>query len=373
MTLSRLLIRGFALLLFAFCVQLVLTAAGEAQERMELASAAQAQPASPPKSAFGTAPALQPQGGAQPQAGTDERSFFQRAWVWVLQQQQQLHRDLAKAVRELRSNPWTAGWTLIALSFFYGIVHAVGPGHGKAIITSYVLANRQTIRRGVFISFAAALVQALSAITLVLVMALIFRAAGSQMQSAVTHLETISYAMVTLLGAYLLAGQIRKLLRNRGGSAMPVRAVSLSAAAVHNAHNHVKHEHDADCGCGHAHMPDAADLQGALSWRRTLAIVLSVGIRPCTGAVLVLVFALTQGLLWAGIISAFVMALGTAITVSAMTVFATGLRDAAASLGGSKGVWLERFYNAIAFAGAMAIFVFGAAFFVNSLGPAKPF
>ena len=66
-------------------------------------------------------------------------------------------------------------------------------------------------------------------------------------------------------------------------------------------------------------MVDARQLAGPMSWRKVMAVVFSVGIRPCTGAILVLVFALTQGLFWAGVAATFAMALGTAITVALCT------------------------------------------------------
>jgi nickel/cobalt exporter len=86
-------------------------------------------------------------------------------------------------------------------------------------------------------------------------------------------------------------------------------------------------------------MVDARQLAGPISWRKMMAVVFSVGIRPCTGAILVLVFALTQGLFWAGVAATFAMALGTALTVAVLATLALGSRELALRLGGTNSTW----------------------------------
>jgi hypothetical protein len=95
----------------------------------------------------------------------------------------------------------------------------------------------------------------------------------------------------------------------------------------------------------------------------------------CTGAILVLVFAIGQGLMWAGVLSTFAMALGTAITVSVLAASAVGFRELAARLAGGSGAskWADRVQLAAGLTGASLVLVLGAAFFWASLGAAKPF
>src|SRR3970282_317648 len=100
-------------------------------------------------------------------------------------------------------------------------------------------------------------------------------------------------------------------------------------------------------------------LAGPFSWRKVMAVVFSVGIRPCTGAILVLVFALTQGVFWAGVGATFAMAFGTAITVAALATLALGSRELALKLGGSSAAWQEAVWSACAIGGALVIFLFG--------------
>jgi ABC-type nickel/cobalt efflux system permease component RcnA len=120
-------------------------------------------------------------------------------------------------------------------------------------------------------------------------------------------------------------------------------------------------------------MPDPKDLQGDLTWGKALAIALSIGIRPCTGAILVLVFALSQGLMWAGVFATFAMAIGTAITVSVLAALAVGSRELATRLGGSNSGWATTISSGAGLLGASLVLVMGAVFFIGSLQPQTPF
>jgi ABC-type nickel/cobalt efflux system permease component RcnA len=326
---------------------------------------------------------------------------------WLTSQQAALTRQLTGAVRDIKTrNPWLATLGLVLLSFTYGVLHAAGPGHGKAVISSYVLANRQTVRRGIQLSFLSALFQAISAIVLVAVLVLAFRASGLTMKATEAWLEAVSWGLVTVLGLWLLWTQLRKLRPVSAAAAHAhghVRAHGHHDHAHHQAHPHGHdhahtghhhqppagadrhtHDHGADhphhrhhdphdghdhsACCGHAHMPAPEALQGDWSWRRALSLSFAVGIRPCTGAILILVFALSQGLLWAGVLATFAMALGTAITVSALAAIAVGSREVAARLGSTGNpLWGERVRALAGVAGALCIVGLGLMFFTGAL------
>lgn len=296
---------------------------------------------------------------APPAAGTAPRatpSSFQKLWLKVLTIQRDLHRQLASAVRKLKSDGGvSAAWLLASLSFIYGVVHAVGPGHGKAVISAYVLANERTMRRGVILSFIAAAVQGLSAVLLVGVLAIAMNAAGLQIKAFAAHLETASYALISLVGLWLLASQVRRFFAQRENAP----------------HDHV-HDHDDAC-CGHAHMPDPKQLDGTLPLRKAAAIVFAVGIRPCTGAIIVLVFALANGLFLAGVAATFAMALGTAITVSVLAVLAVGSKQLALRMAGNNSDWVGYITNWAGILGALLVLTLGVTLFMGSLGPARPF
>lgn len=293
---------------------------------------------------------------AAPTAPRSEPGILTRFWRWVEQSQQTLYRELAGGVRTLKQERGVAaGLALVLLSFFYGVVHAIGPGHGKAVISSYALANERTARRGIVLAFGASFVQALSAIALVGVMAVILNAAGLKIRERVGEMETLSYALVAVIGAAMLFAALRRLWR-RG------------------THAHHGHAHDENCDCGHVHMPDPHSLDAKQwSWRNAAAMMLAVGIRPCTGAIVVLVFALTQGLFWAGILSTFAMSLGTAITVSVLAAAAVGSRELAARAGGAGTLWAQRVQTVAAIGGGFVVMTLGIVLFAASLGPARPF
>lgn len=325
-----------------------------------------------------------------------------QAYNWLLTQQQRLNRELANAIKNLKAaGSINAALILGFIGFSYGVLHAAGPGHGKAIISSYVLANQETVRRGIMLSFLSAFIQALSAVVLVGILAIALNATSMEMRVAEGWIETVSWAFVTAVGAWLLYGQIRQILARRQASPAKLGAGKIRThmhprtsvpATVHRedhahthdcgcAHDHSHpqpsrghdHAHDHDDCCGHAHMPDPKDLQGDLTWGKALAIAFSVGIRPCTGAILVLVFALSQGLLWAGVFATFAMAIGTALTVSVLAALAVGSRELAARLGGEGSGWATAVSNGAGLLGASLILLMGAVFFVGSLQPQAPF
>ena len=116
----------------------------------------------------------------------------------------------------------------------------------------------------------------------------------------------------------------------------------------------------AACACGVAHMPPPELVKGPLDWKRALSAIGAVGIRPCTGALIVLVFALSQGLLLAGIAAAFAMALGTGLTVAALTLLAVTTRGLALSVAASGGGdFARRLHVGIEAAAALVVLLFG--------------
>ena len=125
---------------------------------------------------------------------------------WILAQESGFYRLLTGAIRAVKESG-SAAWTLAALSFGYGVFHAAGPGHGKAVIASYMVANERILRRGLAICLAAALLQGVVAIGLVATAFLILGATAKHMTAAANWIEIASYAGVMVLGASLLASK----------------------------------------------------------------------------------------------------------------------------------------------------------------------
>ena len=286
---------------------------------------------------------------------------------WLLSKQSEFYREMSSTIRAAKSDG-SAVWTLLAISFAYGIFHAAGPGHGKAVISSYLVANQETARRGLVLSFASALMQSLVAVVIVAVCAWLLNATSKTMCGAEKAIEIVSYALIAAFGLRLVwtkGGGFMRALRS------PQPALAMAAAHDHghshdhHDHNHAHHDHDHgddhvhDEHCGHSHGPAPSELAGPSGWRRGLSAIFAVGIRPCSGAILVLVFALAQGLFWAGIAATFAMGLGTAITVATIAVIAVSAKDLARRLSAGREGGGALIMRGLEFGAAGLVLLFG--------------
>ncbi|MEH2566619.1 nickel/cobalt exporter [Bradyrhizobium sp. AZCC 2289] len=280
---------------------------------------------------------------------------------WLLAKQAEFYREISATIRAAKSDG-SAVWTLLAISFAYGIFHAAGPGHGKAVISSYLVANQETARRGIVLSFASALLQSLVAVVVVGICAWLLNATAKTMCGAEKGIEIASYALIAAFGA--------RLVWTKGGGFMRALQAPRPAPALalvhhhhdhghHHHHGHDHHDHDHDEHCGHSHGPTPDQLAGPGGWRRGLGTIFAVGLRPCSGAILVLVFALAQGLFWAGIAATFVMGLGTAITVATIATVAVSARGLAQRLSAGRDGGGTLVMRGIEFGAAGLVLLFG--------------
>jgi nickel/cobalt exporter len=279
---------------------------------------------------------------------------------WLLTKQSEFYREMSSTIRAAKSDG-SAVWTLLAISFAYGIFHAAGPGHGKAVISSYLVANEETARRGIVLSFASALMQSLVAVLIVGISAWLLNATAKTMCGAERAIEILSYALIAAFGA--------RLVWTKGGGffrALQGPVPAMAAAAHHHDHGHEHHHHDHHHDdhvhnehCGHSHGPTPGELAGPGGWRRGFGAIFAVGIRPCSGAILVLVFALAQGLFWAGVAATFVMGLGTAITVATIAVIAVSAKDLARRLSAGREGGGALVMRGVEFAAAGLVLLFG--------------
>jgi nickel/cobalt exporter len=297
---------------------------------------------------------------AEPGLSLPRTGFF----GWLQEQQQSFYRGMTGSLDALRTD-WTAFWVLGGLSFLYGVFHAAGPGHGKVVITSYMLANETQLRRGVTLSVLSAMLQSVVAVGFVLIAAGLLGMTSIAMGDAANWIGIASYGLVVLLGLWLV---LRKL--------MGWGHAHHHADLTHKAHEHLHaHDHHHDHGHDHGHhdhdhsdhvhvvTPQAAS--GSL--REQLSVVLAVGLRPCSGALVVLVFALSQGLLPAGIAAVFLMGAGTAITVAVLATLAVSAKDMARRLGGADNPVTARIVWWVELLGAVAVLAFGVLLLIASL------
>ncbi len=299
---------------------------------------------------------------------------------WLLTKQSEFYREMSSTIRAAKSDG-SAVWALLAIAFAYGIFHAAGPGHGKAVISSYLVANQETARRGIVLSFVSAMLQSLVAVLIVAIGSWLLNITAGTMCGAERVIAIASYGLIAAFGARLVwtkGGSFMRAVQLRTMSAelapasappSPRHAAHDHAGHADHRHAHGNHAHDQghthdedhvhDEHCWHSHGPLPNELAGPGGWRRGLGAIFAVGLRPCSGAILVLVFALAQGLFWVGIAATFVMGLGTAITVAAIAVLAVSAKGVAHRLSGARdggGVLIMR---GIEFAAAGLVLLFG--------------
>ncbi|MDX8447036.1 nickel/cobalt transporter [Mesorhizobium captivum] len=339
---------------------------------------------------------------------------FAHILMWINVRQQEFYHSLAAAMKAMRQDG-SKLWLLVGLSFAYGIFHAAGPGHGKAVISSYMVANEVALKRGIMLSFVSALLQGLTAVVVMVLAYFVLRGTAVSMTDAAWFLEISSYVLVTLFGAWLLWRKAGPAILRRFGAG-PAYSLSVAhaghshgghshaghshahahshAAHVHASHAHHDHDHAAhshahsheahghsahdhhhhdqaahdhhDHGpgevcetCGHSHAPDPALLSGdRFDWKTAWSAVAAVGIRPCSGALIVLSFALLNGLWMGGLLSVLAMSIGTAITVSALATLAVTAKNWAAYFAGD-GRLGNRIHSIVEIGGAAFIFLVG--------------
>ncbi len=311
---------------------------------------------------------------------------FAELILWINVQQRNFYLAMTHALKGMREDPWQAS-ILVGLSFLYGILHAVGPGHGKAVISSYMLANETTLRRGVLLSFASSMLQALTALFVIGLTFLVLRGTTVSMNDAARYMEMASFVLIIAFGLSLLWRKLPQLFRPGIARLVPERHGMALAAHDHGHHHdhsyhdhhdhpHAAHDHHHDhhhhaagevCEtCGHSHAPDPAMLAGEFNWKTAWAAIVAVGLRPCSGALIVLTFSLLNGLVLGGVLSVFAMAFGTFITVATLATLAVTAKNVALKISGGSAL-SGRVQNIIEIGGALFIVLFGVLLLTASL------
>ncbi len=239
-------------------------------------------------------------------------------WVWAKQ-----HEFLMLLTQELGSlrGQNSVGWALVLMSFLYGVLHAAGPGHGKVVLTTYLLTHRSRLNLGIAMGTAAAFMQGVTALLLIYVPIGLAGWLPLETETASLWATRVSFAMLAIVGLYLLVRAVRALSES-------VRQLRRETGEVR--HDHAEHGDGAGCGC--QHLPSAAEIDTSGSRRAAAGVVLAIGLRPCSGAVFVLIFAAVMGLIWHGVLSVIAMSTGTAITIVILAVIATKARELASEL-----------------------------------------
>ena len=287
--------------------------------------------------------------------------YFGGILFWIQQQQQSFYKAMTTSLKAIKNDGNTA-WYLIGLSFAYGIFHAAGPGHGKAVISSYMLANEVAARRGIFLSFASALLQGVTAVVVISAIMLFLRGTGIKTSNLAGSLEITSYFLVMLLGLYLIWTKVFIKKRAHSHAHAHTHDHNHNHGHSHEPHPDPNHVHSDDCGCGHSHAADPQMLEGKIGLKEAWSAILAVGLRPCSGAIIVLTFAFLNGLFVAGILSTFAMSIGTGITVATLALIAVGAKNVAIKITGAQNS-LATIHRVIEISGALLVFILGLLLF----------
>jgi nickel/cobalt transporter (NicO) family protein len=238
---------------------------------------------------------------------------------WALGQQRAVQNSMATGIRAVRAGEGGALAALLAVAFTYGFVHAVGPGHGKVLIGGYGVGRRVRLWPLMAIAFVSSMAQAAVAVAVVYGL---FAAFGFTRERVLG----ISDDVMAPVGHVLVAG-VGLWLVWRGVRGLRRRAERGHHDHHHDHHHGHDHDHVHDEHCGHAHGPTMAEVTALTGWRDTMALIAGIAIRPCSGALFLLILTFQMGIAGAGILGTFVMGLGTASVTMVVALLAVWSRE----------------------------------------------
>jgi nickel/cobalt exporter len=206
-------------------------------------------------------------------------SVLAKIMVW----QHQLNTKLTEQIKKIKDEKtWNTLLPLIFISFFYGVLHAAGPGHGKVVVFSYFISRKANVRKGIFLGNLISLFHAVSGIVIVLILYFVIKTAYLSPFETISHkIKLVSYGLIVLIGLLLLLNSM----------------FNITARLNSNA--------------GRNESPEESS-----NSKDILPIALAVGMVPCPGVVIIMLFALSFNLLIIGLAMSFIMALGMATTIT---------------------------------------------------------
>lgn len=274
-------------------------------------------------------------------------NFFNWIYLKLNNKQHKLNKEIARLTRDIKENRQPKSlFILIAISFLYGAFHSIGPGHGKCFVCSYFLSEKNDIKKGIMLGNLVAIIHALSAFTIVSVIYFVFKSQSIILFEDVSRsISIFSYGLIIVIGLSLLIKNTLSILNKK-----------LSKNNVCNHEHHHNHE------CSHEHHENIPKNQNIF------LVAASIGLVPCPGAITILLFSISLGVIQIGILLAFFIALGMGITVSLTGIFTILTRKGAIRVfSGQNKISKDIIENTMKILGSVMILCFGIFFLIGNL------
>ncbi|MCK8151090.1 nickel/cobalt transporter [Citrobacter amalonaticus] len=263
---------------------------------------------------------------------------------WCLATQITLHRYLVMYLLQLNNHQYSGGFWLLTGAFLYGVLHAIGPGHGKFIVTTYLSTNKESLLAARVVPFIGSLMQGVSAILFVFILAIGFNLAAGDLSTSRWYVEKISAALIAGFGAFLIYQALK--------SIRPITFTRFTPL----------HSHDEKCGCGH-HGVGQTLVDG--NWKTRLGVILAIGARPCSGAIMILLFSNALGIVTWGIAAVMTMSFGTALSIMGLSLAVRYARNQTLSWFGTGHPALKWLAPAAKIVGGVVLILFATILFLT--------
>lgn len=271
------------------------------------------------------------------------RSFY----TVIAEEQKVLREKLTAAISAMKNGDWDAIWKFLAICLVYGMLHALGPGHGKSIVVGYFIARRGRWRQGVALGAGITVTHTMSAVLLLLVLYAIFKATVfNAFETGRVGIERASYALIMLTGVLLVVLAIRDVIKSRKGCGCAAR---LDAA---------------EGSVALAGSADAGALPPIARWREILGVAAVTGIVPCPAVALIVLFCLLNSMVALSLLGALVICVGMTITNVAFGIAAVAFRKGI-DKGSAHTRIATKIYTVATLAGGVIIFISGLLLFTN--------
>lgn len=288
-----------------------------------------------------------PEAAAEPESSAEKsRSFY----MVIAQEQKVLREKLTAAISAMKSGDWDAIWKFLAICLVYGMLHALGPGHGKSIVVGYFIARRGRWRQGVALGAGITVTHTMSAVLLLLILYAIFRATVfTAFETGRIGIERASYALILLTGVLLVVLAIRDVFKSHKGCGCSARVASAEGTVAESA---------GVAGTSEKALPPIA------RWREILGVAAVTGIVPCPAVALIVLFCLLNSMVALSLLGALVICIGMTITNVAFGIAAVAFRKGI-DKGSAHTRIATKIYTVATLAGGVIIFISGLLLFTN--------